>query len=391
MNDRPTEAAASDVAGSAVANGPRAAYAARIAADLIQPDPAQTQAVARLQALHEALADYVPARPRGSFLGRLFGRDAVASGPPDSAPRGIYLVGDVGCGKSMLMDMFFADAPVAAKRRVHFLAFMQEVHGRIHAWRQSHQGDPVPPIAEAVAADATLLCFDEFQVTNIADAMLLGRLFEALIGRGVVIVATSNRAPQRLYEGGLQRERFLPFIALIEAHLDLVDIGRGTDWRRIRVAGQPVYFVPHDERAAAQLREIFALLTDRAEPKAVSIEFLGRVLFVPRAAEGVAWFGFDALCRQNLGAADYLALAANFHTLLLEDVPVMGDEERNEALRFVALIDALYEHRTLLVMSAEAEPDGLCRARDVAATYRRTASRLIEMRSAEYVARHHQR
>ncbi|MEX1109378.1 MAG: cell division protein ZapE [Dongiaceae bacterium] len=382
MNDRPTEVAADAVAGIAIARG---------AAGRIELDPAQTRAVERLQTLHDQLIGYVPARHRSGFLARLFGRDAAASGQAATVPRGLYLVGDVGRGKSMLMDLFFAGAPVAAKRRVHFLAFMQEVHGRLHTWRQSHRGDPVPPVAEAIAADATLLCFDEFQVTNIADAMLLGRLFEALIGRGVVIVATSNWAPYRLYEGGLQRDRFLPFIALIEARLDLVDLGDGTDWRRIRVAGQPVYFVPHDERAAAQLRDIFALLTDRAEPRAVSIGLPGRVLSVPRAAEGVAWFGFDALCRRNLGAADYLALAANFHTLLLEDVPVMGDDERNEALRFTALIDALYEHKTLLVMSAAAEPDGLCRARDVAVAYRRTASRLIEMRSAEYVARHHQR
>jgi cell division protein ZapE len=389
MNDRPTSGrdggVARDVASAG--SGPRAAYAARLAAGAIEPDPAQAQAAEMLQALHDALRGYEALPRRGGFIGRLLRRDPVSPPPP----RGIYLVGDVGRGKSMLMDMFFAGAPLGARRRVHFHAFMQEVHTRLHRWRQNHRGDPVPPVADAIAADATLLCFDEFQVTNIADAMLLGRLFGALIARGVVVVATSNWPPHRLYEGGLQRDRFLPFIDLLAARLDIVDLGAGTDWRRIRVAGRPVYFVPHDERAAGQLRDMFALLTDGADAKPVSIELAGRRLEVPRAAEGVAWYGFDALCGRNLGAADYLALAAGFHTLLLEDVPVMGDEDRNEALRFTALIDALYEHKTLLAMSAAAEPDRLCCARDVAVAFRRTASRLVEMRSAAYLARHHQR
>jgi cell division protein ZapE len=392
MNDRPTDAAANTIVGSAVAasavtSGPRAAYAARMEAGRIEPDKAQAQAVERLQSLHEALIGYVPAHDRNGLLGRLFGRNSAGT----SAPRGVYLVGDVGRGKSMLMDLFFAGAPVAAKRRVHFLSFMQEVHRRLHEGRRSGRSDPLRAVAAAIAEDAVLLCFDEFQVTNIADAMLLGRLFEALLGHGVVIVATSNWPPQRLYEGGLQRERFVPFIALIEARLDLVDLGPGTDWRRIRVAGQPVYFVPADERAAARLRETFALLTDRARAQPVSIELEGRSLTVPRAAEGVAWFGFDALCARNLGAPDYLALAARFHTLLLENVPVMGDDDIDEALRFMALIDALYERKTLLIVSADAEPDALCRVRDVAPVFRRTASRLIEMRSSDYLARLHRR
>lgn len=392
MNDRPADrrddAAAIGVQ-SAAADGPRAAYAARIESGRIEPDAAQAEAVGRLQSLHEALIGYVPARGRSGLLGRLFGRDPETEA--GRSPRGVYLVGDVGRGKSMLMDLFFAGAPIAAKRRVHFLSFMQEVHRRLHEGRQSGRSDPLRAVAAAIAEDAVLLCFDEFQVTNIADAMLLGRLFEALLGQGVVIVATSNWPPQRLYEGGLQRERFVPFIALIEARLDLIDLGPGTDWRRIRVAGQPVYFVPADERAAARLRAFFALLTDRSAAQPVSIELEGRTLTVPRAAEGVAWFGFDALCARNLGAPDYLALAAHFHTLLLENVPVMGDDDIDEALRFVALIDALYERKTLLIVSAEAEPDALCRVREVAVAFRRTASRLIEMRSADYLARLHRR
>jgi cell division protein ZapE len=221
--------------------------------------------------------------------------------------------------------------------------------------------------------------------------MLLRRLFEGLFERGVVMVATSNTAPDRLYEGGLQRERFLPFIDILKARLDTVDLGDGTDWRRIRVAGQQVFFVPHDETARAAMAAMFRLLTDGADARPATIEFKGRSIGIARAAEGVAWCRFDELCERPLGAGDYLALAGAYHTLLLENVPIMTDDDRNEAQRFVALIDALYEHKTLLVMSAAAAPDALCRARDVAFAYRRTASRLVEMQTAEYRARHHRR
>jgi cell division protein ZapE len=380
MNDLTTSPAVLGGQGA----GPRDAYRARLAEGRIEPDPQQAAAIERLQALHDSLLAWRPARR--SLIGRLF-----ASAAASDAPRGLYLAGAVGRGKSMLMDLFFAGAPVAAKRRVHFHRFMEEVHDRLHLWRRGHRGDPVPAAADAFAAEARLLCFDEFQVTNIADAMLLGRLFAALFERGVVVVATSNWPPDRLYEGGLQRDRFLPFIALLERRLETVDLGDGTDWRRIRVAGHPVYFVPHDEAARRALDETFRLLTDGATPAAETVEIRGRAVAIERAAEGVAWCGFDTLCRRELGPADYLAIAGRYHVLLLENVPVMADDDRNEALRFVALIDALYEHRTLLVMSAAAEPDGLCRAREVAFAFRRTASRLVEMRSAAYLAGHHRR
>ena len=324
--------------------------------------------------------------PRRGLFGRLIG-----NGGSNATPHGIYLVGAVGRGKSMLMDLFFAGVPVARKRRVHFYAFMAEVHERLHRWRRDHSGDPIPAAVSAIAAGAELLCLDEFQVTNIADAMLLARLLDALFASGVTVVATSNWAPERLYEGGLQRDRFLPCIALIEQRLDIVDLGEGTDWRRIRVAGRPVYFVPHDARAEAGLTEIFRLLTGGAAAVPGSVENQGRTIAIERSAEGVAWCSFDALCRQPLGAADYLAIAGRYHALLLENVPIMTDDDRNEALRFVALIDALYEHRTLLAMSAAADPDALCRAREVAFAFRRTASRLVEMRSAAYLAGQHRR
>jgi cell division protein ZapE len=376
MNDPVTLQAAAD-------GGPRAAYRRLLTEGRIEADPQQAAAVERLQSLHDALKTR---GPRRGFLGRLLG-----NGGANAASHGLYLVGAVGRGKSMLMDLFFAGAPVARKRRVHFNEFMVEVHDRLHRWRRDHSGDPIPAAAAAITEDAELLCFDEFQVTNIADAMLLGRLVEALMDRGVTIVATSNWAPKRLYEGGLQRDRFLPCIALLEQRLDVIDLGDGTDWRRIRVQGQPVYFVPHDARAEAGLAEIFRLLTGGGAPQPDAIENKGRTIAMARAAEGVAWSDFDALCRQPLGASDYLAIAGRYHALLLENVPVMTGDDRNEALRFVALIDALYEHRTLLAMSAAAEPDALCEARDVAFSFRRTASRLVEMRSAAYLAGQHRR
>ncbi len=377
MNDQPTPPSATD------SDGPRARYGRLLAEGRIEADPRQQAAVERLQALHDALG----ARgARRGLLGRL-----VGNGGANGAPRGVYLAGAVGCGKSMLMDLFFAGAPVGRKRRVHFHEFMAEVHDRLHAWRRDRSGDPISATAAAIADGAELLCLDEFQVGDIADAMLLGRLFEALFARGVTAVATSNWPPERLYEGGLQRDRFLPFIDQLRERLDVVDMGTGPDWRRVRVAGQPVYFVPHDGKAVAALAETFRLLTDGAEPKPDAIEIGGRTIRIERAAEGVAWTKFDALCRTALGASDYLALAGRYHALLLENTPILTDEDRNETLRFVALIDALYEHKTLLAMSAAAEPDALCRARDVAFRFRRTASRLVEMRSATYRARQHRR
>jgi cell division protein ZapE len=307
----------------------------------------------------------------------------------EPAPQGLYIFGPVGRGKSMLMDLFFAAAPVEAKRRVHFHEFMLEVHQSMHEWRQANEGDPIPPLADRVAQTSWLLCFDEFQVTNIADAMLLGRLFEALFQRGVVVVATSNTAPADLYRGGLQRERFLPFIALITEQLDLVELDGPMDYRLLRMKGRPLYFHPLGEAASAQLEEIWSLLTDGAKGEPATFTVQGREFKIMRAAKGTAFMSFEDLCGRPLGAADYLTLAAHFHTLLLEGVPRFTPERRNEGKRFITLVDELYEHRSLLAMTAEAPIEQLTACEDIEFEYRRTHSRLVEMQSENYRQWHH--
>jgi cell division protein ZapE len=293
----------------------------------------------------------------------------------------------------MVMDLFFAGAPVEKKRRVHFHEFMAEVHGRLHRLRQRAKqegGDPIPPTAKEIAADAWLLCFDEFDVNDIADAMILGRLFEALFALGVVVVATSNKAPDDLYKGGLQRERFLPFIDLVKRKLDVLSVSGDTDYRLDRLKGMPVYHAPLDEKAAAALENIFRELTD-GEPGAPDrVSVLGRSVPVPKAARGVAWFGFNDLCRKALGASDYLAIADRYHTVIVEGIPRLGKENRNEARRFIHLVDALYERKANLVCSAESAPEALYREGDGAFEFQRTVSRLMEMQSAEYIAAPHQ-
>jgi predicted ATPase len=284
-------------------------------------------------------------------------------------------------------------APVEKKRRVHFHEFMAEVHGRLHRLRQRAKqegGDPIPPTAKEIAADAWLLCFDEFDVNDIADAMILGRLFEALFALGVVVVATSNKAPDDLYKGGLQRERFLPFIDLVKRKLDVLSVSGDTDYRLDRLKGMPVYHAPLDEKAAAALENIFRELTD-GEPGAPDrVSVLGRSVPVPKAARGVAWFGFNDLCRKALGASDYLAIADRYHTVIVEGIPRLGKENRNEARRFIHLVDALYERKANLVCSAESAPEALYREGDGAFEFQRTVSRLMEMQSAEYIAAPHQ-
>ncbi len=369
-------------------------YRARIAAGEIKPDPAQALAVEKLGTLLRALANYKP-DPRPGFwraslgFARKFGLEQA--GAP---PMGLYMFGGVGRGKSMLMDMFFAAAPVEKKRRVHFHEFMLEVHARIHAWRQSGEakkgdGDPIPPLATVLADEAWLLCFDEFQVTNIADAMILGRLFGAMLEKGVVVVATSNIAPDDLYAGGLQRELFLPAIATLKSKLDVLELDGGQDYRRIRIRGMPVYHWPVGDRSTAQLENAFATLTEGAKVGPVTLDVSGRDLDIPRAGGGVAFCQFDPLCTKALGAADYLVLAKNFHTLVLDGVPLLKPDNRNEARRFVTLIDALYEHRCKLVMAAEDAPDRLHPSGDHAFEFRRTASRLHEMQSEDYLAAPH--
>jgi cell division protein ZapE len=364
--------------------GPLALYRERRQAGILSSDPAQALAAEKLESLARALAGYKPRNSESTGWLARFGL-RPASPPP---PQGLYLYGAVGRGKSMLMDLFYETAPVAAdhRRRVHFHTFMQEVHQRMHALRgQAETSDLIGAVADEIAEGAWLLCFDEFQVTNIADAMILGRLFEALFERGVVVVATSNRAPDQLYERGLQRELFLPFVALIKDKLDVLSLDGETDWRRARIRGMKVYHCPLNRSAAEDLDAAFRTLTDD-DPDAApaTLTVLGRTLRIPLAARGVARFTFDDLCARALGAADYFALATHYHTLIVAGIPRMNADRRNEAIRFTTLIDALYEHRVNLICSAEAPPDELYPEGEGSFEFRRTASRLIEMQSEAY-------
>ena len=368
----------------AAATGVRTAYRALVEAGELKADPDQEAAAERLYALRIALAD--EAKPRG--LRRWFSH-AVAPN------KGLYLWGGVGRGKSMLMDLFYARATVEPRRRVHFHEFMLEVHAAIHAHRQVSGSDPIPVIAAQIAAGAKLLCFDEMQVRDIADAAILSRLFTALFAAGTTIVATSNRPPRDLYHDGLNRALFLPFITLLEAKLDIVPLNGPVDYRLDRLGGAPTYYVPNGPEASNALSDAFFRLTDfpvedrvRVPSETIAVPG-GRSLFVPKAIKGVAVFSFTRLCRAALGAADYLAVARKFHTVILVGVPVMGPESRNEAARFVTLIDELYEHRVKLLIAADAPPRGLYPMGDGAFEFERTASRLQEMQSIEYLALGH--
>ena len=353
----------------------------------LRPDPAQELAVEKLQSLHNALRGYRPATGMGGWKAR-FGLARRAEEPP----QGLYIYGPVGRGKSMLMDLFYETSTVEARRRVHFHEFMIEVHDVIHRWRKDQgkeAGDPIPAAADFVAKRAWLLCFDEFRVTNIADAMILGRLFEALFERGVVVVATSNTPLGRLYEGGLQRERFLPFIELFERKLDLLALDSPTDYRMERLHGMRVYHQPLGRAADEALDRAFADLTEGARAGPQSFEVRGRTLTTCQAARGVAQFSFAELCERPLGAEDYIVIARRYHTIVLAGVPRMGEDERNEAHRFMTLVDALYEHRVNLVMSADALPARLHPEGSHAFEFQRTVSRLAEMQSAEYLREPH--
>ncbi len=371
--------------------GPLPAYRARLRDGRLETDPAQALAAERLQRLWVRLRGYDPeaAQPQG-LIARFLRRKPPEDGP-DERPHGLYLVGRVGRGKSMLMDLFFAAADLTRKRRLHFLAFMQEAHARIHAWRRANPAgaDPIPPLADTIAAEAALLCFDEFQINDIADALILGRLFEALFARGVAVVVTSNTAPDDLFAGQPGRDAFLPFIALLKSHLDLLVLDGVRDWRRARLDEITPWLVPADEWAREELDAVFAALAGDAPIRPQQLEVMGRVLVVPEAAGGAARFGFAALCEAALGPGDYLALATHFHTLIIDAIPRFGTEGRDVARRFVTLVDALYDHGVGLFASAAAAPDALWPEGAMETGAARTVSRLIEMQGRSYARRAH--
>jgi cell division protein ZapE len=375
-----------------MASSIKARYAAAVAAGRIEHDDAQRDVVDMLARLEARIVEYRLAR-KSSSLGWLFGGREKR----ESQIKGLYIYGDVGRGKTMLMDLFFEASPVQRKRRAHFHEFMLDVHERVHAIRQKMKlgeravEDPIELVAKELAQEAWLLCFDEFHVTDIADAMILGRLFTQLFERGVVVVATSNVRPEELYKDGLNRALFVPFIDMLERHMDVARLSARTDFRLEKLAAMRVWYVPADGAADAALDDAWRRLSGGHAGEPQDLPLKGRILHVPRAAMGVARFSFRELCEQPLAAADYLRLAREYHTVIADRIPVMTFEARNAAKRFIILIDTLYDMNVKLIASAAAEPDGLFRGDEgfEAQEFKRTASRLIEMRSQAYLAQPH--
>jgi len=369
-----------------------AQYQALVSSGAIEADPAQAEAAEAFAALEERLSSYKPRRKQ-SLFGRLF------SDKDEVPPRGLYVHGEVGRGKTMLMDLFFQASEVEHRRRAHFHEFMTEVHERIYGYRQQitrgeiAEADVMELTANAIFEEAWLLCFDEFHVTDIADAMILGRLFAKLFELGTVVVATSNVAPDDLYKGGLNRSLFLPFIKQITDHMDVLRLDARTDFRLEKLQGVPMWLTPADADADTALDRAWSKMTGGAKCKSRDISFKGRILHVPCSAHGVARFGFADLCEKPLGASDYLRLAHDYHTILVDHIPVMDFSQRNAAKRFITLIDTLYDNAVKLMASADANPISLYLAHEgnEAMEFKRTASRLIEMSSESYLALPHGR
>ena len=365
-------------------------YQALVAAGKIEADPAQAELVRAMAALERRLTEHRLAQ-KSSSLGWLFGKREKQR----PLLKGLYVHGEVGRGKTMLMDLFFTSVDVRRKRRAHFHEFMADVHERVHTCRQEMKNggngpDPIQRAAAAIAEESWLLCFDEFHVTDIADAMILGRLFTKLFELGVVMVATSNQAPTGLYKDGLNRALFLPFIDLLRKHCEVTRLDSRVDFRLEKLTGVPTWYVPPDEKAKAALDGAWQRLADgHGAPHELVVK--GHIIHVPMAAMGVARFSFEELCARPLAAADYLKIAHEFHTLIIDHIPVMDFARRNEAKRFIILIDTLYDHAVKLLASAEAEPDHLYTGTEgyEANEFKRTASRLIEMRSQAYLGLPH--
>jgi cell division protein ZapE len=371
----------------------RELYEGLVGLKKIERDQAQQALLSRLEAVEQRVATHRSAR-RVRPSGWLFGSRDQAE-----PVKGLYVHGDVGRGKTMMMDLFFEASPVIRKRRAHFHEFMADVHDRARVYRQKLKDgevegeDAIRLTANDIAEESWLLCFDEFHVTDIADAMILGRLFARLFELGVVVVATSNVAPSELYKDGLNRSLFVPFIAMLEKHMEVLELTSRTDFRLEKLAGQQVWYVPADDDAAEALDQAWRRLVGSSSGMPQELSIKGRRVRVPRAAMGVARFFFHDLCEQPLAAADYLRIAREFHSIIVDRIPVMGFDERNAAKRFIILIDTLYDNSVKLIASAAAEPDALYQASNgyEASEFKRTASRLIEMRSQAYLALPHGR